>query len=408
MSRRRFGIEAPIGGRVAVAARASGRWLVRGGSATAIALTAHSLLNSRLLRTAPPSDASAPPAPDAAAPPGAGRRVSVLIPARDEEARIGACLESLRGQAGVSELIVLDDQSTDGTADIIAGYAPMARRIDGSGPPDGWLGKPAACAALAEAADPRSDVLVFLDADVVLEPDAIRRAVALLDRLGLDLICPYPRQIAVTAAERLVQPLLQWSWLTFLPLRIAERSGRPSLGAANGQFLVVRAAAYRRAGGHGAARDAVLEDLALLRAVKAAGGRGGVADGSDLASCRMYDDTAALVDGYAKSLWSAFGSGAGAAAVAALLAATYLAPPAAMLAGSRAGAAGFLAAVAGRVACARRTRGRAWPDAAAHPASIGALIWLCGVSFARRRRGTLAWRGRSLAGLRAAGRGGAR
>ena len=160
-------------------------------------------------------------------------------------------------------------------------------------------------------------MLVFVDADVVLAPHAVAASVALLRWAALDLVSPYPRQLAVTPAERLVQPLLQWSWLTTLPLRLAERSPRPSLAAANGQLLVVDAAAYRRAGGHRAVRAEMLEDVALLRAVKAAGGRGGVVDGTALATCRMYAGWPDLRDGYAKSLWSAFGSPAGAAAVVA-------------------------------------------------------------------------------------------
>lgn len=371
-----------------IGARGAARWIARAGAAAAVAGAAHSALNARLLRTAPATEGSAAG--------GGRRRVSVLIPARDEEARIGACLDAVRAQPGVDEVLVLDDQSRDRTAELIAGYSPMATLIRGDGPPPGWLGKPAACAALAAAADPRSDVLVFLDADVVLRPNAVLRAVALLDGLDLDIVCPYPQQAAGTPLERLVQPLLQWSWLTFLPLRAAERSARPSLGAANGQFLVVRAQTYRRAGGHGAVRGAVLEDMELLRAIKAVGGRGGVVDGSDLARCRMYDDAQGLIDGYAKSLWAAFGSRRGAIATMSALAIAYIVPPVAMLFGSRAGAAGYLAAAAGRAICALRTGGRAWPDAAAHPASIVAVIGLTATSFRRHRRGALAWRGRPI------------
>ena len=207
-----------------------------------------------------------------------------------------------------------------------------------------------------------------------------------------------PRQEASTASERLIQPLLQWSWLSFLPLRLAERSARPSLGAANGQFLAVRRAAYERAGGHGAVRAEVLDDLALLRAIKAVGGRGGAIDGTALATCRMYRTGAELRDGYRKSLWSAFGSPAGAAAAISLLMVGYVFPPLAALRGSRVGAVGYAAAVAGRAVAARRTGGRVWPDAAAHPLSIGYLAALTVQSLARRRRGALTWRGRRIGG----------
>ena len=98
------------------------------------------------------------------------------------------------------------------------------------------------------------------DADVVLAPEAVAATVALLADTGLDLVSPYPRQDA-PGATRLVQPLLQWSWLTFLPLRLAERSARPSLSAANGQLLAVTRAAYDRAGGHAAVALAAARDL---------------------------------------------------------------------------------------------------------------------------------------------------
>ena len=348
---------------------------MRLGAALAVAGCVHCAVNARLLRRPHAMRAT---------------RVSVLIPARNEAESLASCLASVADQ-DVAEVIVLDDESSDGTRAICRGFDVQV--VAGRPLPPGWLGKPWACAQLAAAADPSSDLLVFLDADVRLEPNAIALACGLLGEF--DLVSPHPRQVAVTAAERLVQPLLEWSILTFLPLRLAERSPRPSLAAANGQFLVVRRAAYERAGGH--ARTAVLDDLALLRAIKRTGGRGVVVDGSSLASCRMYAGWPELRDGYAKSLWSAFGSPAGAAGVLAVLGVAYVLPPLAMLRGSRAGAVGYLAAVAARVISARRTGGRAWPDALAHPVSIALLGYLTAYSHLGHRRGTLRWKGRPLA-----------
>jgi hypothetical protein len=140
----------------------------------------------------------------------------------------------------------------------------------------------------------------------------------------------------------------------------------------------------------------VLDDLALLRAVKASGGRGGVTDGTDLAACRMYDGWPALRDGYTKSLWAALGSPTGAVATTGVLSALYVWPAVAAALGSRAGAVGYAAGVAGRVVAARRTGGRVWPDALAHPASVALLGYLTARSWAGRRRGTLRWKGRPV------------
>ena len=359
-------------------------------TAGSIALTAHTLVNLHLLRT--PPTGPAPPT-----------QVSVLLPLRNEAHRVEPTLRALLAAldhcGNDIELLVLDDESTDDTADLVrrmTGEDSRVTLIGGAPRPPGWLGKPWACHQLTAGADPASTVLVFVDADVVVAPHALAATVNQLQYTGLDLVSPYPRQIAVTVTERLVQPLLQWSWLTTLPLRLAEKSRRPSLAAANGQLLAVDAATYRRAGGHAAVRGEVLDDLALLRAVKAVGGTGGVTDGTQLATCRMYDGWPALREGYTKSLWSAFGSPAGAAGTVAGLSFVYVWPALAALAGSPVGAIGYASGVAGRALVARRTGGRVWPDSLAHQASVLLLGWLTALSWRGRRRGTLSWKGRSL------------
>ena len=342
------------------------RWL----AALVAVLSAHAAVNGRLLRVPTTGPVRS--------------RVSLLLPLRDEAARVAPCLTALLAQSLPAELLVLDDGSTDGTAEVVRALG--VEPVRGAPLPPGWLGKPHACQQLADRAG--GDVLVFVDADVVLAPDALAATVALLERTGLDLVSPYPRQEAPGAA-RLVQPLLQWSWLTFLPLRLAERSGRPSLSAANGQLLAVRRSAYDRAGGHAAVRTEVVEDVALLRAVKRSGGRGGVVDGTAIATTRMYDGWPELVAGYTKSLHTV------PPAVSALLALLYVVPPLAALRGSRAGAAATVAGMAGRVVTARRTGGRQL-DALSHPVGVALLLWLTGRSSLQHRRGTLTWKGRPL------------
>lgn len=364
----------------------------RAATAVTAALLAHTVRNARVLRRPPTSTPAARP-------------VSILVPARDEADRIGPCVRAaLASRWGDLEVLILDDRSSDATAAVARRAAagdPRLAVLAGAPRPDGWLGKPWACAQLAAAA--RGEVLVFVDADVTLAPHAVAAAVALVDA-GLDLACPYPRQVANGVLARLVQPLLQWSWLTFLPLRLAERSPRPSLTAANGQVMACTAAAYAAVGGHGAVRGEVLEDLALARACKEAGLRAGVADGTDLATCHMYRTADDLVAGYTKSLWSAFGSPAGATGAGALLWWLYAQPVVDLAAGLsrrdlravRSAAIRYGLGVAGRAVAARRTGGRV-SDAPAHPASVLALLWLLVVSVTGRRRGTLQWRGRPVA-----------
>jgi hypothetical protein len=329
-------------------------------------------------------------------PPTAPFKVSVLVPVRDEEQHVIPCLAAVLAQRGVPQLevLVLDDGSRDRTRQLVETvHDPRLRLLTGDGePPHGWLGKSWACQQLADAAT--GDVLVFLDADVTLASAGLAATVAML--AALDLVSPYPHQQAVSLLERLVQPLLQWTWLTFLPLRLAETSPRPSLAAANGQLIAVRRAAYDRAGGHAAVRGEIIEDVALLRAVKRSGGRGTVADGTAVATCRMYGGADSLVDGYTKSLWSAFGSPAGAIVVMGALVILYVLPAAAGLRGSRAGIVGYAAGVAGRAVSAQRTGGRVWPDAFLHPISVLILAGLTARSVRGKRRGTLAWRGRAL------------
>ncbi|WP_410815818.1 glycosyltransferase [Micromonospora sp. 050-3] len=362
------------------------------------ALTGHTWLNAtRWLRrpTDRPDDVDEP--------------VTVLLPLRDEATRVTPCLRALLAQRGVPGLrvMVLDDGSTDGTADVVravAGDDPRVTLLTGVAPPPGWLGKPHACWQLATRADPDATALVFVDADVVLAPHAVAAAVTELRAARVTLLSPYPRIVVATAGDRLVQPLLQWLWLTFLPLRAMERSPRPSLAAAGGQFLVVDRAGYTAAGGHAAVADKILEDVELARAVKRAGGRIALADGSRLATCRMYDDWPQLRDGYSKSLWASFGHPSAAAAVVAALLLLYTAPPLIALAGAAAGArgvaavglAGYLLGVAGRVFTARATGGRWWPDALAHPVSVVVLGWLTLRSYHLRKRRRLTWRGRPV------------
>lgn len=364
--------------------------IVSAGTAVAAGLAVHTVANLANLRR------------PAATGPDLTERVSVLVPARNEQDCVGRAVADLLAQQGVPDLevLVLDDGSSDATADILAGFRDprlTVITVPDRLPPAGWLGKSWACARLAERA--RGTVLVFADADVSFGPHAVRAAVAELRSGGFALVSPFPRELAEDWLSRLVQPLLTWSWAATMPLRWSESSSRPSLSAANGQFLVFDARQYHRMGGHGAVRGEILEDIALMRAVKASGGRAATLDASHLASCRMYATPAELVDGYGKSLWSAFGGPVGSLAVNLLLVLAYLVPGLALVLGRRTstrltGALGYAAGAASRAAVATRVAGRVWPDSAAQPASIAAFVALNVLSWHRHLRGSASWKGR--------------
>lgn len=372
--------------------------------ATTVALLGAGLAAAALLNAA--RNRARLAAPVAAAP--VAEPVSVLIPARNEQDTLPALLGDVTGQQHLArlEVLVCDDESTDATAAAVIAAAQRDPRIilhPGSSPPSGWLGKPWALEQLLTRAG--GSVIVLLDADTRLAPDALSRAIGSLRTDGLGLVSPYPQILADWRRDGvlagLVQPLLAWSWFSLLPLDALTRSRRRSLTAVGGQFLVCDARALRSVDGFRVVAGDVLDDIGLARALKAAGHRIALINGSDIATCRMYRCDADLVEGYTKSLWRALGGPWGTLGATGLLFLAYLAPPLLALLRPRrstvlAGVASFLAGTGSRVLAARATRGRAWPDSLTHPAGVGAVIGLALTSLVRRHRGTTRWRGRVI------------
>jgi hypothetical protein len=229
--------------------------------------------------------------------------VSVLIPARNEERVIGASLASLLASRGVEiEIVVLDDASTDRTAEIVRSFAEKDARVRlrTSAPlPRGWNGKQHACYALAQAA--RSDVLCFLDADVCLAPEALASMNAFLLRSGSDLVSGFPRQETETALECLLLPLIHFVLLSYLPLAGMRALPSPGFAAGCGQFLMVRRDAYRKSGGHSEIRATMHDGLLLPQLFRRHGLRTDIADLTYLATCRMYHNASEVWRGLAKN-----------------------------------------------------------------------------------------------------------
>ena len=230
-------------------------------------------------------------------------RVSVLVPARNEEASIAACVEAVRASVGVDwELVVLDDHSDDRTADIVREIATKDARVrlEPAPPlPAGWCGKQHACFTLAGHA--RFPLLTFLDADVRLAPAALARLVAFQRQSRAELVSGFPRQETVTLLEQLVIPLIHWLLVCWLPLAGMRRSRRAAFGAGCGQWFLTTRAAYDAAGGHAAVRASLHDGLTLPRAYRRAGFRTDVCDATDLAACRMYRSAGGVWFGLAKN-----------------------------------------------------------------------------------------------------------
>jgi glycosyltransferase involved in cell wall biosynthesis len=320
--------------------------------------------------------------------------VTVLIPVRNEAENIADLVLSLQAQKFLAqlEIIFINDSSTDETLnklqDAINGGAQI-KVVNAPSLPSAWMGKP--WALQQGYLEAKGEIVVTLDADVRLTPTAISQAIAMLGERSF--ISPYPKQIAKTISERLIQPLLQWSWMSTVPLRIAEKSSRTSLAVANGQFFVVRKSALSKIDGFTAIASEVLDDIELARALIKSGARGGVADGSALAQTRMYKNFAEVRAGYGKSLWKAFGSKGGSAGAIIFLFATGIAPIFSWFGGNPLGFLAFGFIVISRALSAYRSRGRAL-DSLLHPISCAILIYL--IIYSWRARGVVAWKGRTL------------
>ena len=236
---------------------------------------------------------------------GAGRtRCSVLIPARDEEDNIAAALRSvLRSEEIDLEVVVLDDGSTDRTAEIVREFVASDSRVrlEAALPlPAGWCGKNFACHQLAALA--RHPLLVFMDADVrVSRPDSLARLAQFVEQSGAALASGVPYEETCGLMEKLIIPLIHFVLLGFLPIERMRKSTDPRFAAACGQILAVRRAAYERTGGHAAIAALIHDAVALARSFRAHGLATDLFDATDTFHCRMYRSASEVWNGFAKN-----------------------------------------------------------------------------------------------------------
>ena len=231
-------------------------------------------------------------------------KVSVLIPARNEELNIGKCLTSVLNQNYKNiEVIVLDDGSTDRTSEILNSFSDQRLRIIKGKPLEkGWVGKNFACHQLQINAT--GNYLLFLDADTVLHEKCISSALKFSEKHSTDLLSVMPNELSESFWEKLVIPMLYFAVTVFLPIPMIERSSKKQYAMGNGQFMFFKREFYNKIGGHESLKSKIVEDVWLARRVKEFKGKLIFADANSLVSCRMYRNFREVWEGFSKNLFA--------------------------------------------------------------------------------------------------------
>jgi glycosyltransferase involved in cell wall biosynthesis len=236
--------------------------------------------------------------------------VSILIPARNEEKNIGNILNDLCYQDYQNiEIIVFNDGSTDNTNKVVAEFAarfPKIKILGSPTLPKGWLGKNYGCYNLSKNANGR--YFLFLDADVRVQSTLVESAIAHLQKHKLGLVSIFPKQQMVTLGEKISVPVMNTILLSLLPLVLVRLSKRPSLAAANGQFMLFDANVYKKMQPHERMKSNKVEDIATARYFKSEGIKIDCLTGNQTISCRMYTCYSDAILGFTKNMASFFGN----------------------------------------------------------------------------------------------------
>ena len=236
--------------------------------------------------------------------------ISVLIPARNEEANIGALLQSLCEMKNARlEILVCDDESTDRTSAIVSEFSkknPAIKLLKSAGLPAGWLGKNHACYQLAQHA--AGAYYLFIDADVKLQGTVITDTVSYLKKYRLGLLSIFPTQIMKTFGEKITVPVMNYILLTLLPLIFVRISPFSSHSAANGQFMLFDAGVYKKFEPHQHFKSSSVEDISISRFFKKNKTKIACITGEKRVECRMYTSYEAAINGFSKNIFMFFGN----------------------------------------------------------------------------------------------------
>lgn len=321
--------------------------------------------------------------------------VSILIPARNEERHLPACLDAALQQGEVvAEVLVYDDHSTDASAQIICAAAALDERVrlvNSTALAAGWCGKNFACAQLAQAA--RTPWMLFLDADARLATGAVARMVAEAERRQVTLLSCWPGLVMKSGWEKALMPMLNFVVFTLYPAPLALLRNDASLGLAHGACLLVERASYEAIGGHTAVRDQIFEDTRLAQLWRAQGQHSLCLDGQELVQVQMYNSFREIWRGFQKNFYLAFRHAASFWAFLALHTVVFLAPFFG-LGWSRAAALAAAGVVLMRTLLTARFH-HPWWSVLVHPLSEVILLALGLSSWWRCRSGKgVTWKGR--------------
>jgi len=303
-----------------LAAMSQNTWLMLGALAAAVQPLALGVVNMRRYAPAPPLGEVAERT--------RAVRVAVCVPARNERENIEACVRSILASREVDvRAYVYDDESTDGTGEIVARLAaedPRVIVVPRRPLPAGWNGKQHACFRMAEhglGRDAALEWFLFTDADVRFEPDAVARALGVALGVGRAqgsaLVSTVPREITGSVGEMTLVPLIHFVLMSYLPIGRMRATLDPAASAACGQFILVSRGAYRAAVGgdagsdnygHGAFKASMHDGVKFPRAVRRAGLRTDLFDGTESVSCRMYRGFGQTWRGFAKNAFEGLGS----------------------------------------------------------------------------------------------------
>jgi chlorobactene glucosyltransferase len=324
-------------------------------------------------------------------------KVSVLIPARNEQTVLGRLLKSLEKQDYPDfEVIVCNDHSTDQTEEILNRFVAEDKRIQwflGDQLPDNWLGKNYACHQLATKASGK--YLIFLDADVELNRNVLSKAVTFFQEKQLTLLSVFPEQKIESMGEWLTVSVMNWILQSLLPMVLVQKTGFSSLSAANGQFMMFEAKNYRENQWHEKVKMQTVEDIQIARMIKDEGFRTAVLLGDDDIYCRMYHNLDGAVKGFSRNIHEYFGGNRMVMVVYWLI--VFLGP---LLVWTSFGLFGFyvfvVLVVLNRILISRASRQPVFLSVLLHPLQMLGFSFIVFFNLYRRIRKVTEWKGREI------------